>query len=210
MTLDFLEKIEEEMKDIEEKTAKETIGDEEWERRVAFLRKTTVILSSAESEIMPQTHNAVTGEHMFPDTYQGTERDEKSKGRHVDCLSGFGWRTEYYETGFSNNFAIFFLREEKTFALGKWDRKEKTKISLEQLVTKTSLLLSKTKEMTDAFVSFENYIEKFLALYVIVKDTGKRWINPDDNFGDDMTQFSAEEILEKRQAITTRIKERLE
>ena len=210
MTLEFLKKIEEEMEDIEKKTAKETIGDEEWERRVAFLRKTAAILSSAESGIMPQIHNAVTGEYGFPDTYQGTEKGGENKGRHSDCLSGFGWRTEYYETGFSDNFAIFFLMEEKSFALGKWDRKEKTEISPEQLVTKTSLLLSKAKEMTDAFVSFESYIEKFLALYVIVKDTGKRWINPDDNFGDDMTQFSAEEILEKRQAITTRIKERLE
>ena len=201
--MDFLEKLKEER----EKTKIGELGKEEFEKRVKELKKLREVLCDVDPTILSRTNNIITGEPNFPDTYTG----ERKQGKHIGCSPGFGWKESYAsDEKFPKRLIIFFSNGNFVKMPDIWsNEKERVEITAEELVIKVSFLKSESGERIDGYESLKTYIEKFLALWVIIEGTGKRLENPDDDFGNYIATMTPEQILEKKAEIIERLNPRL-
>ena len=201
--MSFLEKLKKER--IEAKVGK--IGKEKFKKRVKELEEFRELLCEIDPIILPATHNIVTGEFNFPDTYAG----EGQKGKHIGCLPGFGWKESYAsDEEFPKRLIIFFSNGNFVKMPDIWsNEREQVEITAEELAMKVSFLKSENGKRIDGYASLKTYIEKFLALWVIIEGTGKRLENPDEDFGNYIAKMTPEEILEKKAEIIERLNPRL-
>lgn len=202
--MSFLDELKKERKEIKV----EKIGEEEFEKRVKELKELKEMLCDIDFAILSETHNLITGEFSFPDTYSG----EGQKGKDIGCLSGFGWKSDYIgkQLEFSKRLIIFFSNGNFVKMPDIWNgEKKQEEITPEELSMKVSLLVTKNGWKVDGYESLKTYIEKFLALGVIIEGTGKRLENPDENFGAYIATMKPEEILQRKMEIIERLNPRL-